>query len=192
LRFQGRWIIFLGWLLVLGAFTGAYSQKNINHKFPRVGTLQWGGGSPDWLRRFNLVITINPDSQRVRAARAMNPDAYYLATWDWNAGGPFYDFWDPSKVDTAWRVRNQAGVYVPYALQSLVDITDYCGLANGRKYNQALPERLNQEVAWSVFDGVNSDGTWAYPSGTTTMGIDLDRNKRNDYTEPGKGYAWIK
>ena len=197
-------IVLCGSLMVLNVFP----QKNVNHDYPRIGVLQWGGGSPEWLAKFDLVITPPPESTLVRAARAINPDAYYFVTRDWMAGATFipptHDF---SVIPDEWRIENQSGTYLCYACnyygggQYMLDFTEFCerytGTVGGysvynERYNTALPRVFNSEINWSIYDGVNSDGTWDYPHGSYSTGIDLDRNGLNDYTESGKGPEWIR
>jgi hypothetical protein len=184
--------VFLSALCLLA--TEASSQKIINHSFPRIATLQWGGGTPEWLSKFDLVITTNSDSLRIREVKRINPNAYTLATTDWNAGVAIRVAGDPNSVPAQWRTRTSTGAYFnpsgspsnPY----LLDITNFCATYNAERYNQALPRVLMQTTDWSAFDGINSDGSWTFPWGATD--IDLDRNGLNDFTEPGKGPAWIK
>ncbi|MDP1329557.1 hypothetical protein Q6280_28695, partial [Klebsiella pneumoniae] len=61
----------------------------------------------------------------------------------------------------------------------MLDFTEFCGkytgtvgsyYVNNEKYNEALPRVFNQSIDWSIYDGVNSDGTWDYPFGTYSTG----------------------
>ena len=158
----------------------------MNHNYPRIATLQWGGGTVDWLSRFDLVITRNRDSVILNQIQATHPEIYVLSTTDWN-NGEALRLYVSDPIPEAWRLKTQSGAYImANSTNYSVDYTEYCGLYNGEKANQALARLLLEKTNWSGFDGVNSDGLWTFPwTATSSTGIDLDRNGLNDYTETG-------
>ncbi|MBI4811064.1 MAG: hypothetical protein HY800_06440, partial [Ignavibacteriales bacterium] len=167
-----------------------YSQRIVNHEYPRLATLNWGRGNVDWLSRFDLILGVDGDSLLYRAVKIANPDGYILTTTDWNAGGPFRIYGNLDAIPPEWRVRRSNGSYIKvYSSDYFVDPTEYCGLYDGERYNQALPRRLMERTDWNIFDGVSSDGSWPFPY-NTGGDIDLDRNGVNDYTEHGSD--WIE
>lgn len=168
----------------------AYSQRIINHDYPRIATIHRAAGNIDWLSRYDFIFGIDIDTLTLRAVKQVNPNNYILTTTDWNAGGPFRIWGNNDAIPAAWRLRHSDGTYIKvYGTDYFVDPTDYCGLSNGERYNQALPRRLMDQTDWSIFDGVSSDGTWPFPY-NNGGDIDLDRNGVNDYTE--HGYDWIR
>jgi hypothetical protein len=178
---------------ISSAFHTASAQKLLNHPYPRIATLQWGGGTVDWLRRFDLVITLNKDSLAARQLQALRNDIYILATSDWTDGEPVRSQ-DPNSFPVEWRVRTPSGAYVPsHDGFYLADLTQNCARYNGETYAEALARVLYQQTDWDGFDGVNSDGLWTFPwTATRSTGIDLDRNGLDDYAEPGKGVDWVR
>lgn len=175
------------------------------HSYPRIGVLQWGGGNADWLGRFQLVMTIPGATAMMSTLKTAHPGAKVLWTTDWNAGGPFRkSYVGPDSLPRAWALHTSTGATIFYGSQPFADITNYCptftGHVNGfdikgERYNQALPRYIDTMTDWSVWDGVNSDGTWDFPG--SEPDIDLDRDGINDYNETSHGAtaaerkAWI-
>ena len=179
-----------------------YDIRIINHDYPRIGAFQWNGANADWLSRFDLVVQA-PDnvnnqnranSEVIKGLRAKNPNTYVLATTDWNGGA-----WFRKNLPNEWILKTSSGSNVTvYGTDPFADITDYCkpytGIVNGYQvydetYAEALARILAENMNWTLFDGVSSDGSWAGPGGSD---VDLDRNGLNDYTETGKGSAWVR
>jgi len=177
-------------ILIISGISLSYSQRVVQHDYPRLAVMSWLGGNPDWLSRFDLIMGNNIDSLTFRRVKAINPNVYILSITDWNMGGPFAVWNNPDVIPVEWRLRHSDGTYIKiYGAQNFVDPTDYCGLYNGERYNQALPRKLMEETDWSAFDGVSSGGSWPFPY-NTGGDIDLDRNGINDYTEHGE--SWIR
>lgn len=182
--------------------------SGVGHPFPRIGTLQWGGGTVDWMSRFQLVITSLKDASIAAGIQQAAPDRHVLWTTDWNAGGPFSNSsLGPGPLPSEWRLKTSTGADVTvYDAQTFfADITEYCapysGTVNGfqvnaERYNQALPRYVDEVSDWSAWDGVSSDGSWQFPWLATD--VDLDRNGVNDFDEVGHGatatarQAWIQ
>ena len=174
--------------LVLLLSVQVFPQRVINHDYPRIATLNWGGGTADWLSRYDLILGSKSDSLLYKSVKGINGSVYVLATDDWNIGGPFYQGPVPGNLPAEWRLRRSDGSYVTvYGKYYYADVTEYCGLYNGERYNQALPRRLMEETAWATYDGVSSNGSWV---DVGDPDIDLDRNGVNDRTEHGN--AWVK
>jgi hypothetical protein len=179
-------------------------QTAVSH--PRIGVLQWGGGNADWLGRFQLVMTIPRDTATMAALKVAHPDAKVLWTTDWNGGGPFRrSYVGPDDLPDAWALRTSTGAKILYAGRAFADITEYCPIFTGtvqgfdvvgERYAQALARYIDQTTNWSVWDGINSDGSWGFPGGTSD--VDLDRDGVNDFDETSHGataaerVAWIK
>ena len=171
-----------------------FAQTALNPPYPRTAILQWGGGTDDWLRRFDLVITRNQDSAIVKAARILNPTTVFLQTKDFNEGDWFRPG-DSSTFPVEWRLRDSTGGYIVTGGYYEGDLSNYCAAHNGERYNQALARVLSDTTSWAAFDGVCSDGLWTFPwaaGPSTAKGVDLDRNGLNDYHEVGKGTNWVK
>ncbi len=188
----------------------------INHSYPRIGAFQWGGGTADWFSKFDLIVvgglksssTTDSDARVMAETRLKNPDAYILATRDWNAGGPFYapnptaPSYPSEQIPPAWRLRSSTGTYLlVYGLHYFVDISNYCGRytgvvngfqINNETYAEALARSLVEKTDWTIFDGVSSDGSWPDLYSSYYPDVDLDRNGLNDRKEVGKGNAWVK
>ncbi len=170
--------------------------KDSNHDFPRTYVLQWGSGSPEYLSKFDMVITLARDAERIKKTRALNPNAYYLATTDWNVGGPFYH----GRIDyipEQWYIRQSNSLRFPISYApGMVDITDnapsytgsvgpYNDMVTNEKYNTAFPRVLiDTQVDWNAFDGIGSDGSWQMPFAYNN--VDLNRNGVNDWSEGGE------
>ncbi len=162
--------------------------------YPRTACWAWGGMSPDWAARFDLVVMWR-DDRTARAIREIDPYTIILPTEDWNYGGTRH-----GHLPDEWVVHRPDGslqeVYCTGCDEYLVDFTDCragpegCGLHEGMRFTDSLIDDLEE---WNIdlYDGISTNGFWnhAGPWGPLSGGIDLDRNGVNDYEEHGEGWV---
>lgn len=165
-----------------------------NHRYPRIGAFQFGSGTPWWHARFDLVNTGQTSTGFAAAVKALNPDCIILPTRDWNAGPYSYGY----EVPNEWKTKHANGTFIPLYTSDdfYMDLSDYCPVGtttgfSGLRYNEALAAWHVGLVNMSYYDGVSTDGLWNYPN-SADGDIDLDRNGLNDFTEGGKGEAWVE
>lgn len=162
-----------------------------NHRYPRIASFQWGGATPDWYARFDLMDTGARDPELARAIKAINPNTVILPTRDWNAGPGSYG----DDVPNEWKTRHADGSFVKlyFDNDNYMDLTDFCPPARsgrwaGKRYNEIVAEWHISNVDLSVHDGIATDGLWNFPY-SANGDIDLDRNGVNDFKEHGDD--WI-
>lgn len=160
--------------------------------YPRIGIFHWSSASVEWYAKFDLVLTLNKRNSFAERVKALNPNAIVVScVEDWNCvserrvGGSY-----PS----AWRVKDSQGNEVKIYGGGCVlgNISNYCPLVDGKRYNDQLIEDMSNAVDLSVYDGVFSDGVWDHPYGTKD--VDLDRNGVNDWDEHGRDWlesVWL-
>ncbi|NIR51227.1 hypothetical protein GWO43_21690 [candidate division KSB1 bacterium] len=173
--------------VVLIAGLGSKAQAQYNPPFPRTAVQHFGRATPDYYARYDMVIITRTWEEEVNAIKAINPDCIVLSTHGWTqwfrnfALEPFPD---------EWFARDSNGnVIIPSRNNQLIDVTNYCTKVNGKRYNEAMPEFLKGHVDLNVFDGIGTDWAWGKPHRVSD--IDLDKNGKNDYQEPGKGEDWV-
>ena len=164
-----------------------------NHRYPRIASFQWGGATPDWYARFDLMDTGAGDPGLARAIKALNPNIVILPTRDWNAGPGSYN----EEVPDEWKTRHADGSYVKlYSdFDNYMDLTDFCPPAKsgpwaGKRYNEIVAAWHLSKIDLNVHDGIATDGLWNSPQ-SAEGDIDFDRNGVNDFKEQGKGDEWI-
>jgi len=162
-----------------------------NHRYPRIASFQWGGATPDWYARFDLMDTGARDPELARAIKASNPNTVILPTRDWNAGPGSYG----EEVPDEWKTRHSNGSLVKLYFDSdnYMDLTDFCPSAKsgrwaGKRYNEIVADWHIGHIDLSVHDGIATDGLWNYPY-SAQGDIDFDRNGVNDFKEHGDD--WI-
>ncbi len=193
-RVRTAFLLFAGVVTSLLSVRSVFPQRILNPPYPRKATLQWGGGTVDWLKRFDLVIMGKQDTNICKSLRPAAPETYIFQTTDWEQGGLWRTRYPGGTgVPWQWHLRDVNGVAYPYdSGDSLMDLTNYCPLVNGERFNQALARRLVDEVDTSVYDGVYNDGFMSFPWDASGRGNpDLDRDGINDYTE-GHDNNWIR
>ncbi len=156
---------------------------NFNPSYPRTAAFFWGPGRAEFYAQFDMVVAGKNDGM-FQGIRDINPDAILVWTVDWQAGGPFrYDF--PEE----WAFRNEDEKIVYYTTSRnllFADPTDFCDVHDGseypeyagKKYNDALVEKVLKDTDFSIYDGVASDGIWTKFWGIS--GIDFDRDGSDD------------
>ena len=158
-----------------------------NHRFPRTVFFHFGNACTDYYARFDMVIKSSRSSDWVIKLKEQNPDVIVLSTSGWTSCGP-NDTWFPDGSYDNYVALDSEGNPVSTGGQGrLADITELCPLYNGKKLNEALPEKLVDITPLSVYDGIATDWLWTQPWNVTD--IDLDRNGVNDYSEHGK--TWV-
>ncbi len=176
-------------------FPQVIDKKQIQD-YPLLFNLTWGGGCDWWQNQFGWNLTVYSDSipvKRAQSAYGKRDSIYWSFTTDWNAGEPLNKL---MTIPDEWYVRTASGSRIPYWGTYLVDPTNYCPQVNGKRYNEKLADTLAVFANPTIWDGINSDGTWAYPFQNLTD-IDLDRNGLADYSETSHGstsaerQAWI-
>jgi hypothetical protein len=181
----------IGTLILIFIFIGIPILKAQQQGFPRIGIFHWGGATPEWYAKFNLLITKpKKPSKMIKKIKSINPNIIILPTVDWNAGA------DIKPLPEEWIVRDSQGkkinLYGPNTF--LVDITDFCKKSTkndktyNKKFNEYLSEWMANLVNLKIWDGVATDGVWDHPYGKKD--VDLDRNGNNDLEEHGK--AWLR
>ncbi len=182
--------------LFSASITAQVIDKKQNQSYPLLFNLVWGGGSDWWQNQFHWNLTVWTDSipvKRAQSAYGKRDSIYWSFTSDWNAGEPLNRL---MTIPDQWYVRTANGSRISYWGTYLVDPTNYCPQVNGRRYNEMLADTLAVFANPTVWDGINSDGTWAYPF-QNLADIDLDRNGLADYSEtshgstPAERQAWI-
>ncbi len=182
--------------LFSASITAQVIDKKQNQSYPLLFNLVWGGGSDWWQNQFHWNLTVWTDSipvKRAQSAYGKRDSIYWSFTSDWNAGEPLNRL---MTIPDQWYVRTASGSRISYWGTYLVDPTNYCPQVNGKRYNEKLADTLAVFANPTIWDGINSDGTWAYPFQNLTD-IDLDRNGLADYSETSHGstsaerQAWI-
>jgi hypothetical protein len=161
------------------------------HSYPRRGIVHWGGASVEWYAQFDLIVTSSADPEFAAGVKAINPYAIILPTRDINAGNgadPYYDEWTCLHSND-WLGEKEVTIYGGSC--PLADITDWCPLVDGKRYNDAVPEYMSQLGGLPYFDGVATDGLWGCPWGDGQQDIDLDRNGENDNQQENRGRSWV-
>ncbi|MBU0609648.1 MAG: putative glycoside hydrolase family 15 protein [Armatimonadetes bacterium] len=162
--------------------------------YPRTACWTWGGMSPDWAARFDLVVMWRDDSLAA-AIKAISPKTLVLPTWDWNVGGPLR-----ANLPKEYAVRKADGkpfeVYCKDCGEYMADFTDClgspdCGVHNGKRFTDALIDSL-AVVDFDLYDGLSTDGFWNNPGPWGPLPkIDLDRNGIDDNDEHGY-QEWVR
>jgi hypothetical protein len=182
--------IILNLLLIFFFCSETFPQPILNHGFPRIAAFNWRGGNANWLSRYDLILGSKNDSLLYNSVKGLNNNVYILDTDDWNIGGPFYSGTVSGDLPDTWRLRQSDGTYLlVYGEYYFADVTTYCGLYNGEKYNQALPRELIEETKWNIYDGLANNGTLSNLDSSKYPDVDLDRNGVNDRSEHGN--EWI-
>jgi hypothetical protein len=188
-------IIISLFLFTLLSFSQGIDKKQ-HQSYPLLFNLVWGGGCDWWQNQFDWNLTVYSDSipvMRAQNAYGMLDSIYWSFTTDWNAGEPLNKL---MTIPDQWYVRTATGSKISYGGTYLVDPTNYCPQVNGKRFNEKLADTLAVFANPRIWDGVNSDGTWAYPYQDLGT-IDLDRNGIADYNEISHGTtvaarkAWI-
>ncbi|RQV98163.1 hypothetical protein EH221_02525, partial [bacterium] len=164
-----------------------YSQTDYNHDYPRIAIYQWNTRAPaSWFAKFDIMVTASNTAAFAKSVKQINPKMYILFTRDINAGQGAETFY------SQWTALNSKGekVMIYNGNRALADLTDYCPLVGGKRYNQVVAEYLTSINDFSAFDGNCTDGMIEYPGTWAATDIDLDRNGVNDWTEHGE--SWIK
>ncbi len=181
-----RWLGRAGAGLALFACV-ATGQAQFNPPYPRTAVQHFGKAPPAYYARYDLVIITRTDPDEVRAIKALNPDCIVLSTHGWTQ---WFKNFALTPFPEAWFARDSKGnIIIPSRNNPLIDVTDFCTRVNGKRYNEAMPDFLKTHVDLSAFDGIGTDWAWGKPHRVTD--IDLDKNGKNDYQEPGKGADWV-
>ncbi len=156
--------------------------------YPRIAVQHFGDAVPDFYAMYDLVIITRTNVDEVKAIKKINPNAIVLSTHAWTQ-------WFKNHIinpfPEAWFARDsKGGQIVPTRFNQLIDVTNFCPRVNGKRYNEALPEALRQDVDLTVFDGIGTDWAWGKPHKVSD--IDLDRNGQNDYVEHGADWVEAK
>ena len=166
--------------------TGQIVDKKQFQSYPLIFNLVWGGGCDWWQNQFDWNLTVYCDSipvKRAQSAYGMKDSIYWSFTTDWNAGEPLNRL---MTIPDEWYVRTASGAKISYSGTYLVDPTNYCPQVNGKRFNEKLADTLAVNANPTIWDGVNSDGTWAFPF-LNLNDVDLDRNGVADYSETTHG-----
>lgn len=189
--------LYLLWLFLIYIsfdlfFTPSLIAQGQNHSYPRNGIFHFGGATPDYYARFNLVITCHTSASFPGQVKAINPNAFVVSSvCDWNV------FTENSDTPDEWVVRDSQGneVKIYGNWYRLVDMSNFCPQLSqfgNKRYNEYLPDYILNHVDISLYDGISSHGVWNHPYGTND--VDLDRNGVNDWTEHGQDWLisqWI-
>ncbi|NQT27206.1 hypothetical protein HQ585_17760 [candidate division KSB1 bacterium] len=182
--------IFILCLLALLQMNG-FAQVGYDHDYPRLAIFVWGTHAPKaYFAKFDLVVTASNNSGFAQAIKDIDPETYILYTRDIGAGqgaDPYYNEWT---VDQS----NGSDVTIYGGGRPLADITEFCPLVNGKRYNQVVSGYLSTLGNLNIFDGISSDGMMEAPGPWTSTDIDLDKNGQNDWNEHGQAWlsaAWI-
>jgi len=150
--------------------------------YPKTFIFNFGSYPVEWLAKFDLVCDKGANA---RAIKNINPNCLVIdPAADWNSYGT-------TKVPNEWYSVDSEGnrVTIYQGRRTLKDITEYCPLVDGRRYNDLLIEEM-VSTDFSVFDGVMAHGVWEDPYGVSD--IDIDRNGVNDYEEHGDSWVHSK
>ncbi|MFH1262719.1 MAG: Ig-like domain-containing protein [Pseudomonadota bacterium] len=178
-----------------GAVVGS---KIINHPYPRIGLLQWGGGNVDWFCRYNLVMVPMTETYKAREMQTRCPNTYILVTFDWDQGGVFQPPGHANVLPNPWFEK----VYYDHSIPSrgddsywgIMNFTHHCPAYHGditsaayadfeipttihienKTYSEAVSDAFMDYIDWTAWDGVNSDGTWVFPYNSPDLDLDLD------------------
>jgi hypothetical protein len=144
---------------------------------PNIFTLIWGGASPAWYAKFDLVI--NRDSKAIEA-KQINPDLKVATLCDTNACGTCLG---GMECPSEWCVRTPNGSpkMIYQNTYCLGDTSDQCEPYEGQTYREKLIEVAQQEN-WSEYDGWVSGGTWANVQFLNPP-IDINKDGVSDSTD---------
>ncbi|MBN1352366.1 fibronectin type III domain-containing protein [candidate division KSB1 bacterium] len=157
-----------------------------SHDYPRLMMFNWGGATPEWYAKFDVVVTANNGTGFAQGIKNINPNTWVMPTRDINAGqcaSPYYDQWTTLKSDGS-EIRIYGGA------RPLADMSDFCPVIGGKRYSDAVIDYMSTFCDLSVFDGAATDGLWEFPDTWVSTDIDLDRNGVNDWNEHGRD--WIR
>lgn len=172
-------------LVVFVFISPAYPQ--FNPPYPRTAVQHFGKAVPEYYARYDLVIFPRTNPDEVKAIKAINPDCIILSTHVWTQWIKNFGL---KPFPEAWFTRDSKGkILAPEHGNQLIDVTNFCTKVDGKRYNEAMPAFLKRRVDLNVFDGIGTDWAWGKPHRVSD--IDLDKNGKNDYQEPGKGKAWV-
>ncbi len=174
--------------VLLSIFKCAELQAQLNHSYPRVGTMHFGRNAPpEWYAKFDYLMVRSSDESLVREIKKLNPNIYIFGILDWNKGGNL-------DLPDEWKSKNSKGEFIGlYGLSNFfsVNMTDFCGKSSefgNKRFTEYFPGYLLEEFDQSVFSGIATDGLWIKPR-DANGDIDLNGNGVNDYTEFGE--EWV-
>ena len=196
-------VIFIVAVFLLSTnFSFAYDK--FNPPYPRTAIFGWGGETPEWDLRFNLVDSSHP---KIDFIKANNSNIIVMPTCDIQSGACI-----SSNVPDEWKIKTSKGkvikIYGGYSSNNCkgnyvgwdwADTTDFAPRLErygNRRYNEYIAEIMEKRS--KNYDGVATDGLWIngyYPKGKKNypdceVDIDLDRDGKNDFEEHGA--SWIR
>lgn len=122
--------------------------------YPLIGWQMFGGAVDDFLARFDLIVGRSNDPNRALAIKALHRggDMKILYTEDWNVDCGL----DPLPD---WYLRNSDGSLLDDGgfYHQLMNLSRYAVAAG---YHQACAGHMGDDVDFSAFDGVATDGLW--------------------------------
>ena len=177
--------------------TTAEPYDRFNPPYPRIGLMTWSGAYAEWYAKFDFVAYCSTSSSFAESVHAINPNTLVVSVVeDWNCYEPRWT--DGYSSDWASRTSQGEMIGIYGGACHFSDMTDYCPLVDGIRYNDQIVEVMTTYVDLAVWDGVFSDGIWENPYAITD--IDLDRNcpanggsgdpdTCNDFVEHGEGWV---
>jgi hypothetical protein len=155
-------LVFLGSVSVVAAQTEG-------PPFPRVMMFSWSGASPYHYAQFDWVIAGWGETDRIAAAKEINPDLVASGTMDVNCCNTLLWSYGQAGCPYPWQVYRPDGetVLAYGSGYPLANTTSYAEAYTGTEFSEytglTFVEAVIQHAVskdWTVWDGWNSDGLW--------------------------------
>ncbi len=175
-------------ILLTGAHISPLSGQDLDPPYPRLGIFTFSGltdACVDIFKDFD-VIAAPPNAEMAQKYRAANPNVTLLGT-----SGALYAYEMPG-IPEEWYYHDTAGnrfrLFGDYWLMNLTTMCPRVDLGDGngpQQYVEYASRNVQQEVDFSLYDGVFYDWWWWGPGAEAKYKGDLDGNGLVDLNEWG-------